>query len=93
MFDFHRRRRLTTIAVAASALAIGWGLAAPVTASAASPPGPPFTQCPAIGASPGCEILLVVNPDNTVTVLKDPSVGPFDGGDDTLVAQRLENEI
>jgi len=85
MFDFHRRRRLTTIAVAASALAIGWGLAAPVTASAASPPGPPFTQCPAIGASPGCEILLVVNPDNTVTVLKDPSVGPFDGGDDTLV--------
>jgi hypothetical protein len=29
--------------------------------------------------------LLVVNPDNTVNVLKDPSVGPFDGGDDTLV--------
>jgi hypothetical protein len=27
----------------------------------------------------------VVNPDNTVSVYGDPSVGPFDGSDDTLV--------
>lgn len=56
------------------------------TASAASgSPSPPFTECPAIGSSPSCEILLVVNPDETISVLGDSSVGPYDGGDDTLV--------
>jgi lysophospholipase L1-like esterase len=86
MFDFHRRSKLRIIAVAASALAAGCGVAAvPVAASAAGPPASPYTQCPAIGASPSCEILLVVNPDNTVSVKNDSSVGPFDGNDDTLV--------
>ena len=46
---------------------------------------PPFTECPAIGSSRSCEILLVVNPDNSVSVLHDGAVGPYDGGDDTLV--------
>ncbi len=86
MNDFFRRRTLSTIAVAASALAVSGALVvAPMTASAAAAPAPPFTQCPAIGSSPSCEILLVINPDNSVNVLNDSSVGTFDGSDDTLV--------
>lgn len=54
-------------------------------ASAASGPSTPYNQCPAVGAAPSCGILLVVNPDNSVSVLQDPAVGPYDGGDDTLV--------
>jgi len=68
---------------AAAAVTLGGVIAG--TASASNPVTPPFTECPAIGASPSCEILLVVNPDDSVSVEKDPSVGPFDGGDDTLV--------
>ena len=55
------------------------------TAHAATPPSPPFTQCPAIGNSPSCGTLIVINPDGTATVVSDPSVGPYDGADDTLI--------
>lgn len=87
MFRSHRKRTFKLTLIAASALAAGWGLAAvpAATAGAATAPAPPFTQCPAIGNSPGCEILLVVNASNTVSVAGDPSVGPYDGSDDTLV--------
>jgi hypothetical protein len=86
MPDFFRRRKFSTIAVVVSALAVSGALTlTPASARAAGAPAPPFTQCPAIGAAPSCEILLVVNPDNSVSVENDPSVGPFDGSDDTLV--------
>jgi hypothetical protein len=87
MFRFHSPRAFRSIAAAASALIASGSLAVvPVaTAHAASLPAPPFKQCPAIGASPSCEILLVVNSDNTVSVEGDSSVGTFDGSDDTLV--------
>lgn len=87
MVTAYRRTIFNAAAITAAALVTGAGLImAPAgTAAAASTPAPPFTQCPAIAASPGCEILLVVNPDNTVSVDGDPSVGPFDGSDDTLV--------
>jgi Domain of unknown function DUF11 len=83
MIKSHRR----TFCILASAVAVGASLAAAsaVPAGAATTPTPPFTECPAIGSSPSCEILLVVNADNTVSVLGDPSVGPYDGSDDTLV--------
>jgi hypothetical protein len=83
MIKSHRR----TFYILASAVAVGASLAAAsaVPAGAATTPTPPFTECPAIGSSPSCEILLVVNADNTVSVLGDPSVGPYDGSDDTLV--------
>ncbi len=72
--------------MAALVVTAGLGLvAAPVSAGAAVTPAVPPTPCPAIGASPGCEILLVVNSDNTVSVLGDPTIGPYDGSDDTLV--------
>jgi hypothetical protein len=82
-----RRRAFSFIALTTSALVISSGLAIvpAATASAAGAPAAPFTQCPAVGADPSCEILLVVNPGNTVSVYGDPSVGPFDGSDDTLV--------
>jgi hypothetical protein len=86
MYKPRGRAALKSIAVAASVLIIGGSVAGPVVAAnAASGPTPPFKECPAIGASPSCEILLVVNPDNSVAVVKDPAVGPFDGSDDTLV--------
>jgi hypothetical protein len=87
VFKSHHRKTLNTIVIAASSLAVSWGLGVvpAATASAAAAPTPPFTECPVIGSSPSCEILLVVNPDNSVSVLGDPKVGPFDGNDDTLV--------
>ena len=58
---------------------------AAAVAHAATTPTPPFTQCPAVGQDPSCQLLLVVNADNTITVLGDPALGPYDGSDDTLI--------
>ena len=86
MFRYHRRK-LTIVATAISVVAAGVSatLSHAAAASAAGLPTPPFNECPAIASSPSCEILLVVNPDKTISVIGDPSVGPFDGSDDTLV--------
>ena len=54
-------------------------------ASAAGPVTAPFTECPKVGAAPSCDILLVVNSDQSISVLGDSSVGPYDGSDDTMV--------
>jgi len=67
------------------AVAGGLAISEAVPAGAVAAPAASFTECPAIGSAPSCEILLVVNADNTVKVEGDPSVGPFDGSDDTLV--------
>jgi adhesin/invasin len=45
---------------------------------------PKYTQCPPIGQSQGCGILIVVT-NTGINVLEDPDVGPFDGSEDTLV--------
>jgi RHS repeat-associated protein len=52
--------------------------------SAAASPTVPFTECPAVGYDTSCGILVDVT-DSGVSVLQDPSQGPYDGGDDTLV--------
>ena len=75
-----RRALCAGTAAAAVMLAI-----VPGSANAASAVTPPFKECPAIGAVPSCGILLVVNSDQTITVLGDSSAGPYDGADDTLV--------
>jgi len=49
------------------------------------PTTPPFTQCPGVGADTSCAVLIIFNPDGTVTVKSDPSQGPFDSIEDTLV--------
>src|SRR2546430_855932 len=53
------------------------------TASAVFPG--PFPQCPAIGWDLSCELLITINPDGTVTTLKDPGEGSYDGVEDTLI--------
>ena len=58
---------------------------AATAAAATAAPSAPFTQCPPVGRAPSCGILIVVNPDGSTAVLGDGNVGPYDGGDDTLV--------
>ncbi len=66
-------------------LTILCGLAAALaTSTPSSAQTPPFTQCPHIGQSTACAYLIVIT-DNGVTVLNDPSQGPYDGEDDTLI--------
>lgn len=50
----------------------------------ASAPTTPFTQCPAVGADASCAILIQVT-DTDTKIFDDPSQGPFDGIEDTLV--------
>lgn len=44
-----------------------------------------FSQCPAIGQSPGCSILITINPNGRLTFQVDASVPPYDGVEDVLV--------
>lgn len=53
--------------------------------SAGAQGGAEFPQCPAIGRDTGCEVLLTINSDGTVTSAVDPRQPPLDGQDDTLV--------
>ena len=55
----------------------------PMTA-AASTPTPPFTECPAIGADSSCGLLIEIT-DSGAVVYGDPSQGPYDGVEDTLI--------
>jgi hypothetical protein len=47
-------------------------------------PKPPFTECPAIGLDTSCGLLIVAT-DYGTFVVDDPTQGPYDGSDDTLV--------
>jgi hypothetical protein len=55
-----------------------------IRAADSGTPSPPFRECPAIGADQSCGVLIYVT-GSGATVLSDPSQGPYDGGDDTLV--------
>lgn len=56
----------------------------PATNGTSKTPSPPFRECPAIGADQSCGILIYVT-SSGAQVLSDPTQGPYDGGDDTLV--------
>ena len=71
----------TVISSGVVVVALATALAAPALAA----PSPPFTQCPAIGADTSCGVLIVINSNGSATVLNDPSQGPFDGVEDTLI--------
>jgi len=74
-------RRLLIPLTVIAALALG-----PLSiAHAQTPPTPPFGQCPAVGHDTSCQILIVVNADESVDIYADPSQGPYDGSDDALV--------
>ena len=82
--------RLASIGAMAllTASALGAGTA---RASAGVIPLPPFNYCPAVGASPSCQVLLDINPDGTISVYSDSAVGNYDGADDTLVGIRNDS--
>jgi GDSL-like Lipase/Acylhydrolase family len=78
------RLRFTYAIVGAAGLLIAL-MPAATSAQSTVTPTPPFSQCPAVGQDTSCGLLLVVNPDNTISALGDPNQGPYDGADDTLV--------
>jgi hypothetical protein len=55
-----------------------------ITTVAYSQINPPFAQCPPVGADTSCAILIVVT-DKAVNVYTDPSQGPYDTIEDTLI--------
>jgi hypothetical protein len=71
----------------AATLAVAAVTATPLLGGVASAAtlAPPYRQCPAVGASASCQILVVINADRSVSVLGDPAVTVYDGSDDTLV--------
>jgi hypothetical protein len=75
-------RKLALSAVTLS-LALPLSLMTAGVAAAVSPT-PPFNQCPAIGASPSCAILVELT-DGATNILGDATVGPYDQIEDTLV--------
>jgi hypothetical protein len=54
----------------------------PASLSAAT--APPFTQCPAIGADHGCQLLLTLT-DSSQQFQTDPSQPPYENADDSLI--------
>lgn len=49
-----------------------------------APPSAPYYECPGVNYDTSCGILIYVT-DQGATVVSDPSQGPYDGGDDTLI--------
>jgi hypothetical protein len=48
-------------------------------------PTPLFGQCPAVGLDTGCAILIVIQPDGSLIISRDPGQRAMDGSDDTLI--------
>lgn len=55
------------------------------SSASASPPTPPFTQCPPVGLDTSCGTLIVVNAGGSLESFNDPTQGPFDGVEDTMI--------
>ncbi|MBS1894863.1 MAG: hypothetical protein JST59_26485 [Actinobacteria bacterium] len=77
----HRFRRATALF---TLLAFAAACLVSTTDAEAAVPQPPFRECPAIGADTSCGLLLDVTNFGTA-VLQDPTQGPYDGQEDTLV--------
>jgi RHS repeat-associated protein len=58
--------------------------AAASSSLALAAPTAPFTECPPVGIDTSCALLVDVT-DSGVTILQDPSQGPYDSVEDTLV--------
>jgi hypothetical protein len=55
-------------------------------------PTPPFHQCPSVGADTGCAILLDIDKTGSLRVFNDPTQGPYDTIEDTLVGVQNDSE-
>jgi hypothetical protein len=88
---FHTTRVKRPLVVAALALTIPLSsllLAGPAAAgTGGTSVTPPFSECPAVGSDTSCGVLFIIEPGGPVTVLTDPSQGPFDTPpvEDTLI--------
>jgi hypothetical protein len=69
-------------AVLLTAILVTMVIAVPASAA---PPSPPFTQCPAVGADTSCALLIYINSAGAIGVAGDPSQGPYDSIEDTLI--------
>lgn len=69
----------------AAVTAAGAGLLTLQSTASAANPMPAFTECPAVGVDTGCAILIVIQPDGSLTILSDASQKPFDKADDTVL--------
>jgi hypothetical protein len=76
-----KERRMRRVVV----LAVVLLMVAAATDAGAAEPKPPFTQCPAIGADTSCALLIYVTPAGQVGVYGDPTQGPYDSIEDTLI--------
>lgn len=54
------------------------------TTTTTSTPTAPFTECPAVGADSSCGLLIEIT-DSGAVVYGDPSQGPYDSVEDTLI--------
>jgi hypothetical protein len=80
------RQRRAALASAVAFVAAGAVLAVgPMIAGAATPPPPPFTMCPAVGAGTGCQILIVLDADGTRSILADDAQLPYEGSKAGLI--------
>ena len=75
--------------IASLTMMVALATAGPATASV---PTPPFTQCPALGFDTSCAILIVVEPNESFVSYADPTQGPFDGIEDTLIGVQNESK-
>lgn len=74
-----------------AATAVCTALAPPALAATGAIPLAPFNECPAVGQAASCAVLIVINPDRSVSIYGDPAVGDYDGGDDSLVGVRNQS--
>jgi len=56
-----------------------------VSSAAASPPSPPFTECPGHGLDSSCADLIVINAQGGLESYADPSQHSYDGEHDELI--------
>jgi fused signal recognition particle receptor len=81
-----RSLALTAATLAAALSAAVLAATGPATGAPAAVTSPPFTECPAVGASPSCGVLVVLNADGSTSLNVDPgSATPFDGSDGITV--------
>jgi hypothetical protein len=87
------RKRICRLSVAAAIATGAAFLVMPSTSVAAANPNPPFRQCPAVGIDTSCAVLIVIEPDGSLTILRDAGQGGYDGADDTLVGVQNNSRI
>lgn len=82
------KRPLMVAALALSIPLSGFLAAAPAAAgTGGTSETAPFNECPAVGSDTSCGVLFIIEADGSVTVLTDPTQGPFDTPpvEDTLI--------